>query len=123
MANSQWRSQQPTSNLFATFLLALAVACVRSVFAGGRTGAVVAALGSAVLLTLTAVAFLRRARGFRLLAGVTGSLLLLYSVSLAVFGMEDVGGPRVAIPLAIALAAFGVWGLVLASRTRKNEAA
>jgi quinol-cytochrome oxidoreductase complex cytochrome b subunit len=44
-------------------------------------------------------------RGFYLFAGI---LLVLYSLSLIVLGMEDVGGPKVAIPAAIVLAGLGV---------------
>jgi hypothetical protein len=123
MAERGWNSKRPISNLFAIFLLALAVACVRSVFDGGRPGAVAVAAGSALLLAVTAVAFLRRSRGLRLLTGATSSLLLLYSGSLALFGMEDVSGPGVAVPLALGLGAFGIWGLVLAIRKQSDDTA
>ena len=59
----------------------------------------------------------------RVVITVLGVLLVLYSLSLVVLGVEDVGGPKVAIPVALALAGLGILGIKLGRGKRKNEAA
>ena len=58
----------------------------------------------------------------RVLGGLVGALLILYALALATFGMEDVGGPKVAVPVALGLIALGALALFLALRKRKNAA-
>ena len=45
---------------------------------------------------------------FYLLVALVGALVIIYSLALVLLGMEDVGGPKVAIPVAIGLSGLGV---------------
>jgi hypothetical protein len=63
------------------------------------------------------------AKALRVMATVLGVLLILYSLGLVVLGMEDVGGPKVAIPVAVGLTGLGILAIWLGQGKRKNEAA
>ena len=62
-------------------------------------------------------------RALYLLVAIVGALLLLYSLSLLLLGMEDVGGPKVAIPVAVGLAGLGVAMGLYGLRRLRNGAA
>ena len=62
-------------------------------------------------------------RALYALVTIVGALLLLYSLSLVLLGMEDVGGPKVAIPVATALAGLGVAMGLYGMRRLRNGAA
>ena len=64
-----------------------------------------------------------RSKPVRVAATCVGLLLILYSLSLVILGMEDVGGPKVAIPVALGIAGLGVLGIMFGRGGRKNEAA
>ena len=60
----------------------------------------------------TAISIARSAPSARWLGGTGGVLLILYSIAVVTMGSEDVGGPKVAIPIALATAAFGGWTIL-----------
>ncbi len=62
-------------------------------------------------------------KAVRVSVGVVGVLVMLYAVALVTLGMEDVGGPEVAIPVAVALIALRVWAVVFGFKRRRDEAA
>jgi len=62
-------------------------------------------------------------RAFRVFVGVIGALVVLYALALVTLGMEDIGGPRVAIPVAVALIALGVWAIAFGFKRTRDEAA
>ena len=51
-------------------------------------------------------------QAFFFLVILVGAICVLYALALVFLGMEDVGGPKVAIPAAIAVAAAGV-GIII----------
>ena len=59
----------------------------------------------------------------RVVATIVGIVLILYSLSMVLLGMEDVGGPKVAIPVALGLSGLGVLAILLGRGRRRNEAA
>ena len=105
--------------LFASACVLLSIALTWSTIGALRGGAhlsstyITGMVVVSVLFVVTALAVWRKWHGWRWLAGATGGLLLLYAVSVILLGWEDVGGPAVAIPLALLTALAGCVGLAI----------
>jgi hypothetical protein len=83
-----------------------------------RTSAIVVFAAFCLLFLSTGVSSFRRWRATAWLAGASGSLLILYALSVVTMGWEDVGGARGALPLAIPTAIAGAWSILVAISTR-----
>jgi len=105
-----------------------AVACLLWVLIGlGVAAATMPTLGTAqgdwphvlsmlslvLALLYAGVAYALGLRGARVVVGVMSCLLILYAVILVLMGTEDVGGPWVSVPSAVALTGFAGYNLCL----------
>ena len=67
----------------------------------------------AVLFILTGVSFFKRWPFSRILNVISGLIIWFYSLVVLIFGVEDVGGLFVGVPLSLAGIAFGVWSILI----------
>jgi hypothetical protein len=72
---------------------------------------------------VVALAYWRAWPGYRALVGISGIGIGLYGLALVLLGMEDVGGPKVAVPGAIACMGLSLWSLLLAVAEPNRRAA
>jgi hypothetical protein len=82
----------------------------------------------AVVAALFALTSLSVARSWRLgsvMAGLSGTALVLYGLAVVLMGWEDVGGARGAIPLAVGTCLAGGLGILVGIRGKgeRGEAA
>jgi hypothetical protein len=69
--------------------------------------------GLAVVAALTGIAFIMTWPFSRVLNRISGVGIVLHSLSVIVFGVEDVGGPLIAGPFGLAGIAFGIWSILI----------
>jgi hypothetical protein len=67
----------------------------------------------AVLAALTGVAFIKAWSFSTILNRISGLIISLYSLAVITIGVEDVGGPFIAVPFGIAGIAFGIWSIMI----------
>ena len=72
-------------------------------------------LGLSAFYVICAASVLWQWRIARWLAGISGSVMLLYALLVVLMGWEDVGGAAGAIPLSVGTALAGGLGIVVAS--------
>ncbi len=65
------------------------------------------------LALITGVAFIKVWPFSTVLNRISGLIIFLYSIAVMTIGVEDVGGPSIAIPFGIAGTAFGIWSITI----------
>ena len=66
-----------------------------------------------MLAFITGVAYIKAWPFSTILNRISGLIILLYSLAVITMGVEDVGGPFIAVPFGIAGIAFGIWSIVI----------
>ncbi len=66
-----------------------------------------------VLAFITGVAFIKSLPFSIVLNRISGFIILLYSFAVITMGVEDVGGPAIAVPSGMAGIAFGIWSIMI----------
>jgi hypothetical protein len=69
-----------------------------------------------MLALITGVAFIKAWPFSTILICISGLIILIYCLAVITMGVEDVGGPFVAVPFGIAGIAFGIWSILIKRR-------